>query len=100
MATVRLYLDRRAVKDGSAPAPLKLGISDQGSTVYIGLNVRVLPSQWDAKTEKVTARPDKASINTYIFAMKARAMGLLTRLNLSGLTPTQIKDRVKEKLEL
>lgn len=103
MATVRLYLDRRAVADGM-PAPLKLAITERGSTAYLKLNVRLLPTEWDAATEKVTSRPDKAQINAYALMMKARTMGLLDRLNtcggLEGLTSTQIKDRVRKKLGL
>ena len=103
MATVRLYLDRRAVSDGM-PAPLKLAITERGSTAYLKLNVKLLPSEWDAAAEKVKSRPDKAQINTYALMMKARTMGLLDRLNtcggLDGLTPTQIKERIRLKLGL
>ena len=96
---MRLYLDRRAVGDG-APAPLKLALTQGGSTAYIGLDVKVMPWQWDPKTEKVTARADKAGINTYLLAMKARAMGLLSRIDVTGMTTTQVKDRVKRGLQL
>lgn len=103
MATVKLYLDRRAVKDGT-PAPLKLAITEKGSTAYLKLNVKLLPTEWDPAAEKVTSRPDKAQINSYALMMKARTMGLLSRLNtcgrLDGLTSTQIKERVRGKLGL
>lgn len=103
MATVKLYLDRRAVKDGT-PAPLKLAITEKGSTAYLKLNVKLLPTEWDPASEKVTSRPDKAQINSYTLLMKARAMGLLNKLNacrrLENLTSTQIKERIRLKLGL
>lgn len=97
MATVRLYLDCRAVPKGK-PAPLKLAVSHGGSTCYVKLDVKLLPTEWDAKTERVLGRADKAAINTHALMMKARAMGILSKTDTTGMTPTQVKDRVKKGL--
>lgn len=101
MATVRLYLDCRAVPKGK-PAPLKLAFTEKGSTCYIGLDVKVAPSQWDQKTERVLAHPNKAGLNAYLLSMKSRAMGLIERLDaahaLDGLTAAQVKKAVAVNL--
>lgn len=101
MATVRLYLDRRAVPDGM-PAPLKLAFTEKGSTCYLGLDVKVAPSQWDQKSEKVLAHPKKAVLNAYLLNMKAKAVDLIEKLTeahaLDGLTAAQVKKAVAANL--
>ena len=52
MATTRFYLDMRAARNGQA-APLKLAISHKRETVFILLNVQLLPKQWDKVAGKV-----------------------------------------------
>ena len=84
------------------PAPLKLAFTEKGSTVYLKLDVKVSPSQWDAKAERVKAHPNKAGLNAYILSMKAKAMGLIERLSaahaLDGLTAAQVKNAVAANL--
>ena len=97
MATIRIYLDLRGVSKGN-PAPLKLAITKRGSTTYLGLDVKVLPSQWDARTERVRDHKNKVQINNYIHNRKSEAENLLMRLTsdgeLTGFTCTQIKNRL------
>lgn len=97
MATIRIYLDPRGVSKGN-PAPLKLAITKRGSTTYLGLDVKVLPSQWDARTERVRDHKNKVQINNYIHNRKSEAENLLMRLTsdgeLTGFTCTQIKNRL------
>lgn len=97
MATIRIYLDLRGVSKGN-PAPLKLAITKRGSTTYLGLDVKVLPSQWDARTERVRDHKNKVQINNYIHNRKSEVENLLMRLTsdgeLTGFTCTQIKNRL------
>ncbi len=97
MATIKIYLDLRGVSKGN-PAPLKLAITKRRSTTYLGLDVKVLPSQWDARTERVRDHKNKVQINNYIHNRKSEAENLLMRLTtdgeLTGFTCTQIKNRL------
>lgn len=101
MATIRIYLDVRGVAKGN-PAPLKLAITKHGSTTYLGLDVKVHPSQWDAKAERVKDAKNKVQINNYIHNRKSEVENLLMRLTadgeLTGFTCTQIKNRLAEIL--
>lgn len=97
MATVKIYLDKRGVSKGNA-APLKLAITKHGSTTYIGMDVKVLPSQWDPKSERVKESKNKLQINNYIHNRKSEVENLLMRLTadgeLTGFTCTQIKNKI------
>ncbi|MDO5525669.1 MAG: site-specific integrase [Prevotella sp.] len=97
MATIKIYLDMRGVSKGNA-APLKIAITKHSSTSYIGLDVKVQPSQWDAKSEKVKDAKNKAQINNYIHNRKSEVENLLMRLTadgeLTGFTCTQIKNKL------
>ncbi len=70
MATTRYYLDtRRSARDGTSL--LKLTFTKDHRNVYISLDVRLLPSQWDARRCRVTGRPDRAAINAHIARRKS-----------------------------
>ncbi len=95
--TTKLYLDHRTSANGS-PAPVKVSISSKGRTAYISTNVSVLPSQWDRKTEKVVAHPQKAQLNTLLMQRKLNIDSILYEMQtagkLHGRTVTEIKERV------
>lgn len=97
MATIKIYLDKRSL-DKLGNAPLKIGINKQGSSAYIPLNVKVRPSQWDAKREKVKDHPNKVAIQSYIDAQKGKVANLVMKLTSDGelakLTATQVKNKV------
>lgn len=102
MTTIHLYLDKRSVKTG-AEAPLKIGINKRGSSSYIGLGVKILPSQWDSSKERIKEHPRKASLQSFIDGRKARVQEIILQLTNEGklvnLTATQIKDAVLAILE-
>lgn len=102
MPTIHLYLDRRAVGAGE-PAPLKIGINKKGSSAYISLGVKILPTQWDATKEKIKEHPQKYSIQSFLDGRKARIQEIVMRLQnrgeLAGKTATQIKNAVLDILE-
>lgn len=100
--TVHIYLDKRAVKQGNE-APLKIGINKQSSSAYIPLGKKILPSQWDAKKERIKNRADKVFLQSYIDSQKNIVSNLILDLikkgELTKLTATQIKNKILSILE-
>ena len=83
MATLKLYLDSRATKDGSS-APLKAAITNKGATTLIALNIKLLPSQWDDRSRRVTNHPNKLFLNNYIARRVLDIETILLKLTESG----------------
>lgn len=102
MTTVHLYLDKRSAKRGEE-APLKIGINKQGSSAYISLCVKILPTQWDAGKERVKDHPNKKAIQNYIDTQRNKVSNIIMDLTKDGkltrLTATQIKNKVLEIME-
>lgn len=102
MATVHVYLDKRAVKRGDE-APLKIGINKQGLSAYINTGIKIFPTQWDANRERVKNHPNKSFIQGYIDNKKSKVSSLVMKMAMDGeltkLTATQIKNKVLEILE-
>lgn len=100
--TIHIYLDKRSAKRGDE-APLKIGINKQGSSAYINLGVKILPTQWDSSKERIKNRPDKSTLQSYIDNQKSSAsniiLDLLKKGELAKLTATQIKNKVVEIME-
>lgn len=102
MATVHVYLDKRAVKHGDE-APLKIGINKQGLSAYINTGIKIFPTQWDANRERVKNHPNKSFIQGCIDNKKSKISSLIMKMAMDGeltkLTATQIKNKVLEILE-
>lgn len=102
MATTKLYLDCRKVKKGEL-APLYISITKHGVASYIPLHVKILPSQWDARTGRVKDNPNKVALNSYIYSMKQKIDNLLLQLTangeLTGMTSIQIRNTIKELID-
>lgn len=100
--TIHIYLDKRSAKRGDE-APLKIGINKQGSSAYINLGVKILPTQWDSSKERIKNRPDKASLQSYIDTQKSTTSNIVLELlkkgELTKLTATQIKNKVVEIMD-
>lgn len=65
MATLRLYLDTRAVRaDGTYP--IKLAVNHHGGTSLISLNQFIRKDEWDKRMCRVRKRSDKDAINDYL----------------------------------
>ena len=95
-------MDKRASKRGEE-APLKIGINKDGSSAYISLGIKLYPTQWDTKKERIKDHPNKNAIQSYVDTQKTKVVNLImemaTKGLLRGLTATQIKNKVKERLE-
>lgn len=100
--TIHIYLDKRSSKKGEE-APLKIGINKQGSSAYINLGVKILPTQWDSNKERIKNRPDKANLQSYIDTQKSTVSNIVLELlkkgKLTKLTATQIKNKVVKIIE-
>jgi site-specific recombinase XerD len=83
MATTKFYLDTRSVKKGE-PAPLKITITLHGKSALLPLNIKLLPSQWDAKTAKISNHPNKNFLNTYIIRRKLDVDTEIMRMKQEG----------------
>ena len=84
MATLRLYLDRRIVKDKTAPAPLKLALGHKGNTALIPLNISVTEAQLDRRGNKITNHPNKAFLNDYITQRMLCAQTVILQMKMEG----------------
>ena len=102
MATTKFYLDTRAVK-GDNYAPLKVVITKHGHASYISLDVKLLPSQWDEKKQRVTNIENQNKKNNYIYNRKVQIDNAIMELSSHGeltkMTSTQIKNKVKSYLD-
>lgn len=98
MITFHYYLDTRAVNPGQA-APLKMGIGKRQRTAYLPTGISLLPSEWDAKGQRVIVNPRRKVLNSDLARMKAQAEDYLRPMlyngELADLTVTQIRDLVK-----
>lgn len=102
MITTKFYLDCRAVKKGK-PAPLKIAITKKGVTAHILLNVSLLPTQWDNKTQKIKDHPKKQFLNAFISKRKNLVDDIILKLiesgTIAGLRSCQVKDAILAELE-
>lgn len=65
MASLKFYFDKRAKRKDSE-VPLKVSITHKSVTALINLEVLLLPDQWEAKSDKVTNRPNKSLLNNHL----------------------------------
>lgn len=101
MIKVHYYLDVRGVADG-CPAPLKLDFAHKYKHAQLAVGVRVLPSQWDAKAQKVRGSMSDESTNLFLLQTMARVSEIILKLtnagDLVGLSAVEVKNRVASEL--
>ena len=102
MVTIRIYHDKRAVCSVE-PAPLKVSFTKKGDYALLPLGVKVLPSQWDARAQKVVGHPNKEAMNAFLRNRLTVIQNLVFSLTSSGelakLSATQVKNKVAGLLE-
>ena len=80
-------------------APLKIAIAHKGQTAYIPLDIQILPSQWDHRTQQVIAHPNKYALNLLIgqrlLECRQRALEYMQSRGGSPVTAQMIRDAVK-----
>lgn len=101
MITTKLYLDRRS-KNKRGESPVKICIANRGYDTYLQTGVRIQERYWDKYRGKVMELPNRTSINNYLASIKTRIDNLIMELTskgeLAGMTVTQIKNLLAEKL--
>lgn len=101
MIKVHYYLDVRGVADGGV-APLKLDFAHKYKHAQLAVGVRVLPSQWDAKAQKVRGTMSDESTNLFLLQTMARVSEIILKLtnagDLVGLSAVEVKNRVASEL--
>ena len=65
MATLKFFLDTRAIKPESS-APLKIQLTHNRQVTFIALNIKLRPDQWDAVSLSVKNHPQKKHLNDSI----------------------------------
>lgn len=102
MVTIKVYLDKRALRQ-NREAPLKVAFTKKGDTALMPLGVKVLPSQWDEKAQKVVSHPAKDALNAFIrnrmVAVQNLILSLTTAGELVSLSATQVKNKVASLLD-
>lgn len=99
MITTRYYLDTRAT-DGEAP--LKLAIHKRHAGAFLGTGIRLLPSQWDARAQRVINHPQKGALNSFLGGFKFKVDTFIRDAVLDGsaadMTARDIKDWLDARL--
>ena len=98
MATIRLYLDKRAAK---GEAPVKISINHKSESAFIPTGIKVNPEQWDGNI--VTDGENSKRINSVLLGKKVRVERILLELeettNISTLSAKEIRDRIWNRLD-
>ncbi|MCR4959238.1 MAG: site-specific integrase, partial [Prevotella sp.] len=93
----RLYLDSRHL-DKEGKGSLYISICKHGKTAYYNMGVKILPSCWDAKKQKMKDSQSQKYMRLYIEDKKQKFDNALMMLDingeLGGLSAMQIKDKV------
>lgn len=99
MASIKLYLDARAVKPGQ-PAPVKIAITQKGRTSLLPIGIKVLPQQWDKINGKVVLHPRAKSLNNLIGIRfyEVQDVLMLMRADISSMSSLEIKNMLTKKL--
>lgn len=102
MAVISFYLDQRQARKGSA-APLKMAVSKGGKTVFISLNIKLAPNQWDVKSKRVLrCHPSWQAINRMMDGKRLAAEDIMVKLMDSGeyrrLDATGLRDVIRAEL--
>lgn len=83
MATINLYLDKRAVR-GNSPAPIKITVNYKGQTAMQATGLKVTPSEWDAKNCRVIKNSARQQLNFILDTIKNKWQFALLKLTACG----------------
>ena len=95
--TTKLYLDARHLNE-NGEASLTISVCKHGVTAYYPTGVRIEPSYWDPRRQKLIGHPNQKLLRIFIEDKKTKFDNILMRLEmdgqLGGLTSKQIRDKV------
>lgn len=101
MATLKLYLDRRAKQNRLYP--LRVALTHRSSTTYISVGFDLAPEQWDAVKCKVKNHPQKVVLNQLaqqkLMTVQIELLKLVNEGRCKGLTATGIRRLLMERLD-
>lgn len=96
MASTKFYLDKRSNANVS---PLKLSVRIGKNAILLSLGVKLAPSQWDEKAQKIINHPGKLYLNAFITSRKQEIdMALLELMKggrIQNLSFAEIKNRIQ-----
>lgn len=103
MATAKLFLDTRyASKETEKPVQIKIAINHRNSSSNILTGLKILPSQWDKVTCKITSHPQKTVFNRMLQQQLGSVCSIIERLNLqrnlNELTASELCHLVQDEL--
>jgi len=102
LPTIKFYLDKRKCKNDEL-AQIKISICHKSKVAYIVTNIRIKPSQWDAKAEKVVRHPQKSIITDYLNAKRIEIGSIMIELEeqgkLSNKSITEIRTSIINRIE-
>lgn len=102
MITTKLWLDKRS-QNANGASPLKLCITRQGKSAYISMDIRLLPSQWDAIHQKVIDHANKKKLQFFIDNRKTIIDNVIRDLQnqgqLKNLTVVQTKNLIVDTID-
>lgn len=94
MASTKFYLDCRKGRADS-PRVLKITVTHHSKPAQISLDLRLLPTQWDEKKQKIIKHPEAQRLNVYINKKKQDVDKILLRLasdeRINQMTATELK---------
>lgn len=104
MITTHYWLDSRHYEDKEAqPAPLKLLLTKHGRTAMLPVGVKLLPSQWEHKQQRIVKHEQKSTLNTYLMKFKLKVDDKIRELILSGqaaeLDVRDLKNIIQEDID-
>lgn len=83
MATIKLYLDKRANTPGK-PSPMKISVSFKGKNALFNTGIKLPPEQWDERLGKVVRTPMKLALNSALCKIKLEWETTLLKLSADG----------------
>lgn len=101
---LRLYLDTRG---GSAPYPLRVGITKRGDTAYLTLPVKLMPEQWDSREQRtrklpIARWPQGPTVTNFIERRRADIENAMLQLEADGrlfrLSAAEARDLILETM--
>lgn len=77
--TLTLIHNRRGLGSPTKPVSVEIRFSLNGERRYISTGVKVTPSQWSSKTQRVIRRDDADELNGTLEVWRQKAMGVVSK---------------------
>jgi len=102
MVTLRLYLNKRYVKEDGT-CSMTICLTHKSRSTYLPTGISIRPEHWDARAQRVIGRADRVALTNELLAYKFSLEGIALRLTregkLAGKTVTSIRDLILAELD-